>query len=62
VVFVNYDLDAYVQLNARVGVRLLDDRLEFGVTGTNLTDNRARQHPFGSPLGARVMGVATLRY
>jgi iron complex outermembrane receptor protein len=62
VVFVHYDLPAYVQLNARVGVRLLDDRLEFGVTGTNLTDNRARQHPFGSPLGARVMGVVTLRY
>lgn len=62
VVFVHYDLPAYLQLNARVGVRLLDDRLEFGVTGTNLTDNRARQHPFGSPLGARVMGVVTLRY
>ncbi|MFO0630846.1 MAG: TonB-dependent receptor [Polyangiales bacterium] len=62
VVFVHYDLPSYVQLNARVGIRLLDDRLEFGVTGTNLTDNRARQHPFGSPLGARVMGVATLRY
>lgn len=62
VVFVHYDLPDYLQLNARVGVRLLSDRLELGVTGTNLTDNRARQHPFGSPLGARVMGVATLRY
>ncbi|MEZ4392556.1 MAG: TonB-dependent receptor [Polyangiales bacterium] len=62
VVFVHYDLPDYFQLNARVGVRLLGDRLELGVTGTNLTDNRARQHPFGAPLGARVMGVATLRY
>ncbi len=62
VVFENYALPAYVQLNARVGARLLDDRLELGVTGTNLTDNRARQHPFGAPLGARVMGVVTLRY
>lgn len=62
VVFVHYDLPSYFQLNARIGVRILSDRLELGVTGTNLTDNRARQHPFGSPLGARVMGVATLRY
>jgi outer membrane receptor for ferrienterochelin and colicin len=62
VVYLAYPLDAYFQLNARVGYRALADRLELGVTGFNLTDNRARQHPFGAPLGARVMGTVTFRY
>ncbi len=62
VVYVAYPLDAYFQLNARVGWRAISDRLELGVTGFNLTDNRARQHPFGAPLGARVLGTVTFRY
>jgi iron complex outermembrane receptor protein len=62
VVYEDYPIDSYFQLNARIGYRLLDDRLEFGVTGFNLTDNRARQHPFGAPLAARVLGSVTLRY
>jgi iron complex outermembrane receptor protein len=62
VVYQDYPVDAYFQLNARVGYRLLNDRLELGVSGFNLTDNRARQHPFGAALGARVLGSVTLRY
>jgi len=62
VVYQDYPIDGYFQLNARVGYRLLGDRLELGVTGFNLTDNRARQQPFGAPLGARVLGTATFRY
>jgi hypothetical protein len=63
VVFVHYDLPAYVQLNARVGVRLLDDRLEFGVTGTNLTDNRALvgRRPFGARPNAPRMLIGGLK-
>jgi iron complex outermembrane receptor protein len=62
VVYETFPLDAYFLLNARVGFRLFSDRLEVGVSGFNLTDNRARQHPFGAPLGARVLGTVTLRY
>lgn len=62
VVYQTYDLDGYLLVNARAGYRLLRDRVELGLVGTNLTDNRARQHPFGAPLGARVMGTVTMRY
>ncbi|MDO9015333.1 MAG: TonB-dependent receptor [Deltaproteobacteria bacterium] len=62
VVYNTYPLDTYFLLNGRVGYRALRDRLEFGVTGTNLTDNRARQHPFGAPIGARVMATVAFRY
>jgi iron complex outermembrane receptor protein len=62
VVYEDFPIDEYFQLNARVGYRLLADRLELGVSGFNLTDNRARQHPFGAPLGARVLGSLTFRY
>lgn len=62
VVLNSYPLDTYFLLNGRVGYRALHDRLEFGVSGTNLTDNRARQHPFGAPIGARVMATVAFRY
>ncbi len=62
VVLNTYPLDTYFLLNGRVGYRALRDRLEFGVVGTNLTDNRARQHPFGAPIGARVMATVAFRY
>lgn len=62
VIYNTYPLDAYFLLNGRVGYRALHDRLEFGVVGTNLTDNRARQHPFGAPIGARVMATVAFRY
>jgi iron complex outermembrane receptor protein len=62
VIYDTYPLDSYFLLNGRVGYRALRDRLEFGVTGTNLTDNRARQQPFGAPIGARVMATVAFRY
>jgi hypothetical protein len=52
-------------LNARIGYRLLKDRLEFGVTGTNLTafaTGGHREHCFGSTVGARVLVNATYRF
>ena len=56
-------LPGHVELtqSAQAGF-LVRDRLELGVSGFNLTDNRARQHPFGAALGARVLGSVTLRY
>ncbi len=62
VIYTSYAMDTYFLLNGRVGYRALRDRLEFGVSGTNLTDNRARQHPFGAPIGARVMATVAFRY
>lgn len=55
----------YGMLNARIGYRLLKDRLEFGVTGTNLTafaTGGHREHCFGSTVGARVLVNATYRF
>ncbi|MCB9657608.1 MAG: TonB-dependent receptor [Sandaracinaceae bacterium] len=53
---------AYYLLNARIGYRLLDDALELGVTGFNITNNRHRQHPRGQQLEARVVASATYRF
>jgi outer membrane receptor protein involved in Fe transport len=53
----DYELPAYYLVNARVSYRLMGDRLELGVTGYNITNNRHRQHPFGQLLGARVLGT-----
>ncbi|HJL43398.1 MAG TPA: TonB-dependent receptor, partial [Myxococcales bacterium LLY-WYZ-16_1] len=44
-------LDGSAVLMGRVGYRLLDDKLEVGVSGTNLLDirdNRAEEHPFAN--------------
>ncbi len=49
-------------VNGRVGYRLLGDRLELGVVGTNLAHVTRRQHPFGQPLDTRVMGTAKVRF
>jgi outer membrane receptor for ferrienterochelin and colicin len=53
---------AYYLVNARIGYRLLDDALELGVTGFNITNNRHRQHPRGQQLEARVVASATYRF
>lgn len=62
VVFTSFRLPSYVLVNARAGWRVWDDRLEFGVVGTNLLDQRHRQHPFGQNIGIRVLGTTTLRF
>ncbi len=60
--FVSYDLPSYYTLNARVGYRLLDDDLELGFSGVNLTNNRHREHPFGQEIGMRLMGTVAYRF
>jgi outer membrane receptor for ferrienterochelin and colicin len=57
-----FPLPAYYLLNARIGWRLLDDDLELGVTGYNVTNNQHRQHPFGQVIDARVMGTVAYRF
>ena len=61
---VAFTLNDYFVLNARLGMRLLNDRLDLGVTGTNLTDvnNGHQEHPLGSRLSFRVLGSASYRF
>jgi len=56
---------AYPLLNARIGFRALDDKLEVGVTGSNLIGfgtGGHREHCLGTVVGARVLGSATYRF
>lgn len=56
---------AYPMVSARVGYRLLDDRLELGVTGFNLAawgTGGHREHCLATRVGARVLGSATYRF
>lgn len=60
-----FPLDSSLTLLARLGYRLLDDRLELAVSGFNLLDvgdSRHREHPFANRLEARVLGSVTGRF
>ncbi len=59
--FIPYELPAYAVLDARVGYRLFDDKLELSVAGNNLLMEH-REHPFAQTLDRRVMAHATLRF
>lgn len=60
--FEAFDQPGYVIVNSRVGYRLLEDRVELGLTGTNLTFQKNRQHPLAQPMDTRVLGSAKLRF
>jgi outer membrane receptor for ferrienterochelin and colicin len=60
--FETFDQPAFAMLNARIGYRLLQNRLELGVVGTNLAFQDKRQHPFGQPMDTRVFGTAKLKF
>ncbi len=65
VVVDNCEAAAYPLLNARIGFRFLQDRLEVGVTGNNLVGfgtGGHREHCFGTVVGPRVLGSATYRF
>jgi iron complex outermembrane recepter protein len=58
-------VDASLVIIARAGYRLLEDRLEIGISGTNLADtggNRHFEHPFANRMEARVFGSVTARF
>ncbi len=58
-------VDASAVVMGRIGYRMLGDKLELAVVGTNLTDFgglRHREHPFGNQLEARLMGMLTGRF
>jgi iron complex outermembrane receptor protein len=58
-------LSPYVVVMGRVGYRMLEDKLELAISGTNLADfgpDRHREHPFGNRVEARVLGSLTARF
>jgi iron complex outermembrane receptor protein len=58
-------VDASIVLIGRLGYRLLEDKLEIAVSGTNLTDFgslRHREHPYANRVEARVLGSITARF
>jgi iron complex outermembrane receptor protein len=63
---VNFPLSDYFVLNARLGYRLLQDRLDLGLVGTNITDVVATQghqeHPLGARLSFRALATASYRF
>ena len=59
------EAETYAMVNARVGYRLLQDKLEFGVTAFNIggwVDGGHREHCMAQRVGPRVMGTATYRF
>jgi outer membrane receptor for ferrienterochelin and colicin len=59
--FQTFEQPSFFMLNARIGYRFLNDRLDVGVVGTNLAMQDRRQHPFGQPIDTRVLGTVKLR-
>ncbi len=57
-----FELPAYTLLNARLGYRFMEDRVEISVAGFNLAGVQHRQHPFGQVVDRRVMGLGTFRF
>jgi len=58
------DIDPYVIVNARIILRLMEDRLNIGITGSNLTafHKAHREHAFGTYIGPRVYGTLSYRF
>ena len=54
-----FAIPSYTLINARVGYRLLRDRLDLGVSVYNLLGDEHREHPFGNQIGRRVMFTAS---
>ena len=59
VVLSPYALPAYTLINGRVGYRIIRDKLEAGIAVYNLLGDDHQEHPFGSPIGRRVLFTAS---
>ena len=55
-------VDSFVQINAAIGVRLLDERLTLQVIGANVTDEEVQQHIFGDIISRKVTGQLGFRF
>ncbi len=57
--YLSYPLAAYAVMNARVGYRLLNDRMVIAIAGSHLL-NAHQEHPFGNQIERRVFGTLTV--
>ena len=62
VVLSPYAIPAYTLINARVGYRFIRDRLEGGIAVYNLLGDDHREHPFGSPIGRRILATVAASF
>jgi iron complex outermembrane receptor protein len=64
-IFVDCESDSYAMVSARLGQRLLNDKLEFGVTAFNITGwftGGHREHCLATRVGPRILGSFTYRF
>ncbi len=54
--------NSFTQVNAAIGVRLLDERLTLQVIGSNIFDEDVRQHIFGDIISRKVTGQVGFRF
>ena len=54
--------DAFTQVNAAIGVRLLDERMTLQVIGSNIFDEDIQQHYYGDILSRKITGQVGFRF
>jgi len=54
--------DAFTQVNAGIGIRLLDERLTLQLIGSNIFDEDVQQHYFGDIISRKVTGQVGFRF
>jgi iron complex outermembrane receptor protein len=54
--------EAFTNVNASVGVRLLDERMTISVIGSNITDEEVQQHIFGDIITQKITGQVSIRF
>lgn len=54
--------EAFTNVNASVGLRLMDERMTISVIGSNLTDEKVQQHIFGDIITQKITGQISLRF
>lgn len=54
--------DAFTQVNAAIGFRILDERMSLQVIGSNIFDEEIQQHIFGDIISRKVTGQIGFRF
>ena len=54
--------DAFTQVNAAIGFRILDERMSIQVIGSNIFDDEIQQHIFGDIISRKVTGQIGFRF
>lgn len=57
-----YPLPSAARLDAKLGWRTWQEKLELAVSGTNLLGSSYREHPFGNELDPRLFGSASVEF